>query len=613
MELPQQAPAIGDYGLIGDCHAAALISRFGSVDWCCLPSFAAEPSFGRLLDWRRGGFCSIAPVAQSFEGTRAYLEDSLILATTFLTSSGSVRVLDFFSIESDPIHPTEPPQLVRIIEGLEGVMDVEVQVSPRFDFGDVKPWLRQHAANVFTAVGGNKGLLICGDVDLHLEQKYDLRRTVRVHAGERRYLGVLYRAPATLDRTPNGVPAAKELHKKFNHTRRWWSKWSGKIKLQSTDYAAAVHRSATVLKALTYAPTGAIIAAPTTSLPEGLAGTRTWDYRFSWIRDSAFTADALVELGCDEEAYAFRRFLERSSAGSAEQLQTLYGIDGARRQDEFELEHIEGYHGATPVRVGNQASRQIQLDVFGEMLELAWIWHQHGHSPSDDYWQFLVELVNRVSKHWSDPDHGIWEVRGEPQHYVHSKVMCWSALNRGICLARDLQRDAPVDEWARARDAVREAVEAHGYDQKRGVFMQAYERPYLDAALLRLPSVGFIEFDDPRMVRTTDAIRAGLDTDGLIRRYDSPDGLPGEEGAFLACSFWLAECLAGQQRYDEARDVFERAAATANDLGLFSEEYDTTRQQLLANFPQGLTHLSYISAALALSRQSAVTERRRSA
>jgi GH15 family glucan-1,4-alpha-glucosidase len=613
MQSPEQAPAIGDYALIGDCRAAALVSRFGSVDWCCLPNFAAEPSFGRLLDWRRGGHCSIAPQTQSFDGQREYLDDTLILATTFDTPSGSVRVLDFFVIDDDPHTDPEAPQLIRVIEGLKGTLDLEVQVSPRFDFGDVKPWLRQHAPDQFTAVGGSRGLLICGDLELRIEHKYNLRASVRVHAGETRHLGVLYRAPETLDHGPARVPTARDLERKLSRTRQWWSDWSRKVQVPNSRFSGNILRSAIILKALTYAPTGAIIAAPTTSLPEGLSGTRTWDYRFSWLRDAAFTADVLVELGCEDEAYAFRRFLERSSAGSAQQLQTLYGIDGARRQDEFELPHLEGYQGATPVRVGNHASRQVQLDVFGEVLEQSWIWHQRGHSPSEEYWPFLVELVNRVSHHWQDPDHGIWEIRGEPQHYVHSKVMCWSALNRGILLAQDLQKETPIDEWTRAREAVRESVETHGFDAKRGVFMQAYERPYLDAALLRLPTVGFIEFDDPRMVRTTDAIRTGLDQDGLLRRYDSPDGLPGEEGAFLACSFWLAECLAGQHRFDAAQAVFDRAAQTANDLGLFSEEYDVRRQQLLANFPQGLTHLSYISAALALYRQSAVTERRVSA
>ncbi len=611
MRTPQQAPPIDDYALIGDCHAAALVSRYGSIDWCCMPRFDSEPCFGRLLDWRRGGNCAIMPLASEYEGDRAYLDGSLVICTTFRTESGQARIYDCMALDEARLcDDSSQSRLVRIVEGVDGSTDLRVQVLPRFDFGDVKPWIRELDDCVFTAVGGNKGLVISGDMELRQEDQYSLSSSIRVHAGERRCLGIEFVAPERLDDGPESVPSVKELQRNLDDTVKWWRAWSAKIQDDDSDRAPGVHRSALVLKALNYAPTGAIIAAPTTSLPEGLQGTRTWDYRFSWIRDAAFTADVMVELGGEAEAYGFRRFIERSSAGSAKQFQTLYGIDGSRRQDEFDLKHLEGYRGATPVRIGNQASQQMQLDVFGEMLELSWIWHRHGHSPSDDYWRFLVDLVNRVRSHWRDPDHGIWEMRGEPQHFVHSKVMCWSALNRGIGLARELDRDAPVKQWTEAREQVRAAIEQDGYDRERGIFIQAFERNYLDAALLRMPSVGFIEYTDQRMIRTTDAIRAGLDADGLLRRYDSPDGLPGEEGAFLACSFWLVECLAGQQRFDEAQQVFDRAAATANDVGLFSEEYDVDRQQLLANFPQGLTHLSHISAVLALRRRAAVTERR---
>lgn len=614
MKTPEQAPAIADYALISDCRSAALVSRYGSVDWCCMPRFDAEPSFGRLLDWHRGGYCSISPQAQEYEGTRSYLDDSLILATSFATRSGHVRILDFMVSEREGKHdPSHSSRLVRIIEGLEGSVDLSVEVLPRFDFGDVRPWIRRHAASLYTAVGGNKGLVICGDMDLRQEDKYSLRGTMRIHKGERAYLGIVFRPPETLDEGPAVVPTVEDLEHDLERTQRWWRQWSRQLSTDDSGRIPGVHRSAIILKALSYAPTGAIIAAPTTSLPEGLSGTRTWDYRFSWIRDAAFTADVLVELGVDDEAYHFRRFLERSSAGSAAQFQTLYGIDGARRQDEFSLTHIEGYHGATPVRVGNQASTQLQLDAFGEMLELSWIWHRHGHSPKEDYWHFLVELIDRVSDHWREPDHGIWEIRGEPQHYVHSKVMCWSALNRGIELAEELGRQAPVERWAREREALHASIEENGYDAKRGIFIQAFEQTYLDAALLRLPAVGFIDYNDPRMIRTVDAIHTGLDADGLLYRYDTPDGLPGREGAFLACSFWLVECLVGQQRYEEAQAVYQRTEATANDLGLFSEEFDTEQNQLLANFPQGLTHLSHISAALALRRHTTVTERRASA
>jgi len=596
---PQQAFPIGDYALISDCHAAALVSRRGSIDWCCMPRFDSEPCFGRLLDWQRAGYCSIAPAEGAFDCTRRYLEDTMVLCTRFDTDTGSVQVFDFMVLTDDnTTHPHR--QLVRLVEGLEGEVALDVEVQPRFGFGDIKPWLRQHDADVFVAVGGENGLAICGDLRLEFSDKYSLGVRINVSKGERRHLSIQFSPPELLDEGPKWLPDAQQLDQYLDRTVHWWRRWSSRINTDDTGFHPGIRRSAITLKALNYAPTGAIIAAPTTSLPEGLEGTRTWDYRFSWVRDAAFTATALVELGCEEEAYRFRRFIERSSAGSAAQFRTLYGVDGGRRQQEIELPHLEGYRGARPVRVGNHASRQIQLDVLGETLELSWQWHRRGHAPSGDYWEFLVDLVERVCAHWRDPDHGIWEMRGEPKNYVHSKVMCWSALNRGLALAEELDREAPVERWRQARDQVRAAVEEHGYDRQRGIFVQAFENSYLDAAQLRIPSVGFIDYRDERMLRTTDAIRSGLALDGLLKRYDSPDGLPGAEGAFLACSFWLAECLARQQRHDEARATFDRAAGTANDLGLFAEQYDPQRQLLWSNFPQGLTHLSYITAALAL-------------
>ncbi len=604
--LPQQASAIGDYALISDCHAAALVSRRGSIDWCCMPRFDSEPCFGRLLDWEHAGYCSIAPAEGTFDCARRYLEDTMVLCTRFDTETGSAQVFDLLVL-TDTDKARSDRQLLRIVEGLEGQVELDVDVMPRFGFGDVRPWLRQHDADVFIAVGGDNGLVICGDLGLKFCDKYSLGTRIKIGMGERRRLSVQFSPPEFLDDGPDLVPDEHQLDQCLERTERWWRRWSSRINADDTGFHPGIRRSAITLKALNYAPTGAIIAAPTTSLPEGLRGTRTWDYRFSWVRDAAFTATALVELGCEDEAYRFRRFIERSSAGSAAQFRTLYGVDGGRRQQEIELDHLEGYRGARPVRIGNHASRQIQLDVFGETLELSWLWHRRGHAPSNSYWEFLVDLVDRVCAHWRDPDHGIWEMRGEPSNYVHSKVMCWSALNRGIALTDELGRAAPIERWQQARDQVREAVEEYGYDQKRGIFVQSFENNYLDAALLRMPSVGFIDYRDERMLRTTAAIQSGLAVDGLLRRYDSPDGLPGTEGAFLACSFWLAECLARQQRHAEARATFERAAQTANDLGLFSEQYDPQRQLLWSNFPQGLTHLSYITAALALQRTEVIT------
>ncbi len=361
-------------------------------------------------------------------------------------------------------------------------------------------------------------------------------------------------------------------------------------------YRPGVLRSALVVKALMNDRTGAVAAAPTTSLPESPGGDMNWDYRYSWIRDSFFSVRSLTDLGFEEAADRFRRFVERSAAGSARKLQIMYGVGGERRLTEETLDHLEGYRGARPVRVGNAASGQLQLDVYGELLELAWRWR--GNSPDDDYWRFLLELVDAAADRWCEPDQGLWELRGDPKHFVHSKVMCWAALDRGLRLAEECMRKAPERRWKKAREEIRERIESEGYDADRGVFIQAFGHKDLDAALLLLPRVDFVDYRDERMVRTVDAVREDLDDDGLLKRYRDESV---REGAFLACSFWLAECLARQGRVEDARVVFDRTLATSNDLDLFSEEYDTQKGELLGNFPQGLTHLSHISAAVAIA------------
>ncbi len=594
---PDAYPPVADYALIGDCHSAALVSRHGSIDWCCLPRFDSDSLFGRLLDWERGGHCAIRPRADDCTLSREYHTASLVLVTHWRTADAEARVIDLLPIHRDG-DSRSYHQILRLIEGVRGRMAFDVTVSPRFDYGAIKPWIRRHGLHLFTAVGSNNGLVISGG-ELQQDGRYDLRGSVTVAAGERHRLSIVYVPPENLDEGPASVPSPDELDARLDHTIEWWRSWSERI-TSADERGVGLLRSAIVLKALTYAPTGAIIAAPTTSLPAGFGGYRAYDYRYSWVRDAAFTVDALVELGFEPEARRFRRFIERSAAGSAHQLQTLYGVDGKRRQDEFVLEGLAGYRGRWPVRIGNEAVHQLQLDIFGELLELSWRWHRRGHVPDDDYWAFVEDLLEAVIEHWEQPDHGIWEMRGDPQHFVHSKVMCWSALDQGIALARECGRDAPLEHWAAARDRIRDRVTACGYDAQRGIFMQTFERRYLDAALLLMPRVGFIAYDDPRMLRTADAVRETLDHGGLIRRYDSPDNLEGEDAAFIVASFWLAECLAHQGRRGDARAVFDRACATANDLGLFAEQFDAGTGSLLGNFPQGLTHLSHISAALAL-------------
>ena len=592
-------PAIGDYGYIADCHSAALVSSSGSIDWCSMPRLDSRSCFGRILGWQTGGYCKIAP-SSGFSVSRRYLENTLVLETSFQTESGQARLLDCFTMRKRGEHDPHR-QILRIVEGVTGRVTLGLELVARFDYGAVKPWIRKIQNGHHIAIGGSDGLFISGDLPLEMKHRHDLIGTCTIEEGQRLRLSILWRRPEDLAEGLVQPPEVNELDRRLEETIDWWHSWAKRGKIRG-PYAEHLHRSAIVLKGLTNAPTGAIAAAATTSLPEAPGGSRNWDYRYSWIRDSCFTVRSLAELGYIKEADGFRRFIERSAAGSAEQLQILYGIGGERRLSELEIDDLEGFRGAKPVRVGNAARDQVQLDVYGELLDLSWRWHSLGYSPDDDYWEFLVELVDQAFCCWREADRGIWEMRGKPRHFVQSKVMCWAALDRGIKLADDLERKAPVAAWREARDEVRRAVEEKGYHRQRGVFVQAFDHPVMDGSLLLLPTVEFIAYDDERMVRTVDLIQRELGEDGLIRRYPvGDDGMAGKEGVFLACSFWLVECLARQGRLNEAQKVFQRALATGNDLLLFSEEYDTQAGEMLGNFPQGLTHLSLITAAAALA------------
>lgn len=594
----QRYPPIGDYALIGDCHSAALVARGGSIDWCCMPRMDDGSTFGRLLDWDHGGYCLVSAADRDASSSRAYLDDTMVLETVFRTDRGEARLLDCFTIH--PGGSTAPyRQLLRAVEGIRGRVDVTVVISARFDYGSVKPWIRLHGPRLWSAVGGNDAIVIGGDFDLRVQDAHDLYAEATVDAGQRIRLSITSCRPEQLDPNPPPQPDPDELDARLDTTTDWWRTWVDKPALDQPG-AAGIKRSALVLKALTNAPTGAIVAAPTTSLPEAVGGNRNWDYRYSWIRDSQFTVRSLGALGLDREADGFRRFIERAAAGSPEDLQIVYGLDGRRRLTEMTVP-LEGYRRSTPVRIGNAAAGQLQLDAYGELLELAWRWHQRGQSPDDDYWKFLLGLVDIAADRWEEPDHGLWEIRGEPRHFVHSKVMCWVALDRGIKLADECLRQAPVRRWRAVRDRIRSSVEEHGVDPARNSFVQAYGSNELDSALLLLPSVGYIDYRDPRMIATTDAIAENLDDDGLLRRYLADDDLDGNEGVFIACTFWLAECLAYQGRPDLSRATYQRAISTANDLGLYAEQYDPSGREALGNFPQGLSHLSHIAATVALN------------
>jgi GH15 family glucan-1,4-alpha-glucosidase len=590
-------PPIGDYGFIAESNSVALVSRSGSVDWCCMERIDAGSCFGRLLDWEKGGFCSISPTEESHTLSRQYVDGTLVLETIFRTGGGEARLYDCFAL---PTSRAELPyrQLLRIVEGVRGYVELDLKIVPRFDYGDIEPWIRQEGVRVYSAIGGNDGLLISSDADIDLAGDHALEARAAVHAGERVRLSMQFVPPERLDYEPPEVPDHDELDRRLQQTIDWWRDWSSDIKFGGS-YKPGILRSALAIKGLMNELTGAVAAAATTSLPERWGGDLNWDYRFSWVRDSFFSVRSLAEIGFEDEAERFRRFIERSAAGSAEKLQIMYGVGGERRLTEEVLHYLDGYRGTKPVRVGNAASVQLQLDAYGELLDLSWHWHLRGNSPDDDYWRFLLRLVEMAAELWNEPDHGLWEIRGEPRHYVHSKVMCWAALHHGLRLAEEGMRKAPEQRWKRTRDEIREAVESEGYDADRGVFVQAFGSEELDAALLLLPKVGFIDFKDERMIRTADAIREELDDDGLLKRFRRREGE--EEGAFLACSFWLAECLARQGRIEEAKVVFQRSVSSGNELGLFSEEYDTKGGELLGNFPQGLTHLSHITAAIALT------------
>ena len=590
-------PPIGDYGLIGDCHSAALVSRSASVDWCCMPRLDSGSCFGRLLDWERGGFCAVVPGEPLESCHSEYLPDTLVLETLLSTREGELRVRDFFAM---PARGSEDSrrELVRIVDCVAGAAEVRVEVAPRFDYGGVRPWLRRAGPQAFTAIGGDDGLLVWSDGEADVAGDSICARAP-LHGGETMRLMIRFTRPHRLQEAGElRVPDAGEVDARLRETVRWWRRWRRKVRWDG-EHAAGIARSALTLKALTYAPTGAIVAAATTSLPEVIGGERNWDYRFSWIRDSALSAHALAELGCEAEAASFRHFIVRSSAGHAEDLQVLFGIGGERRVGEQELE-LDGYRGSRPARAGNEAARQVQLDAFGEILNLAWRWHTRGHSPDDDEWRFFFELVEAAVARWREPDRGIWEWRGDPRHFVHSKAGCWAAVDRGLRLAEECMRKAPLRRWRSARAEIKKAIESRGYDRRRGVFVGRFEDRQMDGSALLLPQLGFVAFEDERMVRTADAVREDLGADGFIRRYRRNDGLSGEEGAFLPCSFWLAECYARQGRLEQAREVFEQAVAAASPVGLFSEQVDPSSGELLGNYPQTLTHLSHIAAAVAL-------------
>jgi len=581
---------IEDYGMIGDTHTAALVGAHGSIDWLCLPRFDAPACFAALLGTEDNGFWQIAPADESAESTRRYRGPSLVLETEFRTQHGDVRVIDCMPPRR------EHPRIARVVEGVRGSVPMRTRFKPRFDYGRIVPWISR-SGGVLHATAGPDALELRSDVPL---RGHDMEHSAdfTVTAGQR--VGFVLSSHSSWDKPPVELDAWTAA----SDTEAWWREWAGRSTYQG-DWADVVERSLITLKGLTYEPTGGIVAAATTSLPEFLGGVRNWDYRFCWLRDAALTLDALMDAGYVSEAERWRDWVLRAVAGDPEDLQIMYGLGGERRLDEYELDWLPGYEGSKPVRVGNAASGQLQLDVYGELSDALYRARMLGMPVATHYKDMLVKILEWLEGHWKEPDDGLWEVRGPRRHFVHSKVMAWVAVDRLVRSIEAGHFDAPGDRLRKVRDEIHKEVCDKGYDAERNTFTQYYGSKQLDAALLLIPQVGFLPASDPRVVGTVEAVQSELLRDGFVMRYipdkNAADGLPPGEGAFLACSFWLVDDLAMIGRRKEAVELFERLLSLRNDLGLFSEEYDPVNKRLIGNFPQAFTHLTLISSAKALS------------
>ncbi|MEO7851931.1 MAG: glycoside hydrolase family 15 protein [Rubrivivax sp.] len=587
MPLPIQ-----DYALIGDGHTAALVGRDGSIDWLCLPRFDSPACFAALLGTPDHGHWQIAPLAETRSVQRRYRPGSLVLETDSETDDGAIRLIDCMPLENNRL------DLVRIVEGLRGTVRVRMQLAIRFDYGSVVPWVR-NTRGAMLATAGPDTLELVTEVPTHGEHMTTVAE-FDISAGERKSFVLNYRA------SHKPMPPAIDAGQALRDTEARWREWSQRCSYQGR-WQLEVTRSLIILKALIYKPTGGIVAAPTTSLPEHLGGNRNWDYRFCWLRDATFTLNALLLAGYVDEALAWREWLLHAVAGSPADLQIMYSVTGQRRLDESELPWLPGYLGAAPVRIGNAASKQFQLDVFGEVMDSLHLARSAGMVAEHDAWQLQLALLKFLSEHWQDPDEGIWEVRGPRQHFTHSKVMAWVAFDRAVKAVEVFGLEGPVDEWRRTRDQIHEQVCTRGFDSQRNTFVQYYGGTELDASLLLIAQVGFMASDDPRLLGTIDAITRGLAVDGLLLRYATSSGvdnLPPGEGVFLACSFWLVDALAVTGQRDAAEALFERLLGLANDVGLLAEEYDPRGGHMLGNFPQALSHMALIHSARLLSMSS---------
>ncbi|MER5575462.1 glycoside hydrolase family 15 protein [Streptomyces massasporeus] len=585
-------PSIEDYALIGDEQTAALVGTDGSVDWLCLPRFDSAACFARMLGDEDNGYWRIAPVGADRCTRRSYRRDTLVLDTEWETEQGSVRVTDLMPQRD------RAPDLVRVVEGLDGEVTLHSVLKLRFDYGSIIPWVRRADGHRVAVAGPDSTWLRSEPEVTSWGEDYGTHAEFTVKKGEK-VAFVLTWHPSHDPRPPLVDP-----YDALRHSVEDWRAWVSHCRYDG-PYRDAVVRSLITLKALTYAPTGGIVAAPTTSLPEEPGGVRNWDYRYCWLRDSTLTLNALLAAGYQEEAEAWRNWLLRAVAGDPADLQIMYGVAGERRLPEFELPWLSGFAGSAPVRIGNDAVKQLQLDVYGEVMDSLSFARESGLSAQPDVWALQTALMDFLRTNWRQPDEGLWEVRGGRRQFVHSKVMVWVAADRAVrTLERHPELGGDLDGWRALRDEVHQEVCEKGYDTERNTFTQSYGSRELDAALLLIPRVGFLPADDPRVIGTIDAVREELAHDGFLRRYSTDDGevdgLPGGEGAFLVCSFWLADALYMTGRTKEARELFERLAGLANDVGLLSEEFDPVTGRHLGNFPQAFSHIGLVNTALAL-------------
>ncbi|MGH3072467.1 MAG: glycoside hydrolase family 15 protein [Gaiellaceae bacterium] len=585
---------IEDYGLIGDLQTAALVGRDGSIDWLCLPRFDSGACFSALLGDEWHGRWLLSPDCEIEHAERRYRERTLVHELDFHCADGVVRVIDFMPPRG------EEPDVVRIVECLEGSVRMRLELVIRFDYGSIVPWVHRHDEECRVAIAGPDALALRSTVPM---RGVNLRTVAgfTLEAGQRESF-VLTWYPSH-----HAVPARIDPEAALEDTCAFWREW-----LAGGTYAGrwedAVTRSLMVLKAMTYAPTGGIVASPTTSLPERLGGVRNWDYRYCWLRDATFALDALLENGFKDEAQAWRGWLLRAVAGDPDDLQIMYGPAGERRLPEFELPWLPGYEGSGPVRVGNSASTQFQLDVYGEVMDVLHQARRRRIEPDDQSWAIQRVLLADLETRWREPDEGIWEVRGPRRHFTHSKVMAWVAMDRGVKAVEQFGRSGDADDWRQVRDEIHREVCERGYDEELGSFVQSYDSKRVDASLLTIPLFGFLPPDDPRVRGTLEAIRRELLVDGFVQRYrhdedvEDVDGLPPGEGAFFLCSFWFVDNLVLVGELEEACEMFDRLLALRNDLGLLSEEYDPAAQRLVGNFPQAFSHIGLINTALLLEK-----------